>query len=340
MKKVIGLAALAATTLLMTGCVQKATIKALKPAKIHGLASKREIAVLPMKNDHVGLSAGIETRLAGYRIDGKNYFTVVDRTTMNKIIAEQKLQTSDLVNSETSTELGKLIGAKALITGTVGSATQSDSRFNESRQRCYAVGKKLKCVPYSVSCHKRTVGMAASIKVVDVSTGSIFYGDTLSNQITKKHCSDDSVMLPSKAEGASQISAWIAETFKNMAVPRYVTFKVPLIESVKEVELTKVQKMNFDIGLKYIKQNRYDKADKIFMKLFNETGNRSYSIAYNAGLMKEALGKIMEAREIYKIADNLMVEPVEEISEAMKRIEGSVADYKKAQEQLNANKKK
>jgi len=51
--------------------------------------------------------------------------------------------------------------------------------------------------------------------------------------------------------------------------------------------------------------------------------------------LKRYRGKYKEAKEYYEYADNLMVEPVEEINEAMIRINALITSKKKTLEQLS-----
>jgi len=52
-------------------------------------------------------------------------------------------------------------------------------------------------------------------------------------------------------------------------------------------------------------------------------------------IIKEAQGKYKEAKEYYDYADNLMIEPVEEINSAVVRINSLIAKHNKTMEQLN-----
>jgi len=55
---------------------------------------------------------------------------------------------------------------------------------------------------------------------------------------------------------------------------------------------------------------------------------------YNLGVIKEAEGHYSEAKNYYGIADNLMIEPVDEINAAVLRIERAIAKRNKTKEQL------
>jgi curli biogenesis system outer membrane secretion channel CsgG len=119
-----------------TACSQKVRIRALEPAQIDRISETKRIAVLNFNNDRVGLSRKIEAKLASFRINNKKYFTIVSRNDFNTIIKEQKLQSSGLVDEDSSVKVGELIGAEAIISGDVRRPTKQDSYFYEPRVRC------------------------------------------------------------------------------------------------------------------------------------------------------------------------------------------------------------
>ena len=55
---------------------------------------------------------------------------------------------------------------------------------------------------------------------------------------------------------------------------------------------------------------------------------------YNLGVIKEAEGKYKEAKEYYDYADNLMIEPIAEINEAIVRINSLITKREKTMKQL------
>ncbi|MEA2092014.1 MAG: CsgG/HfaB family protein, partial [Campylobacterota bacterium] len=181
----------------LSACAQKVNIRSLEPAEIDRAATTKKITIAKFKNDRVGLSGKIEAKLAQHKIENRNYFTIVSRNDFDKIIAEQKIQNSGLIDTSTVVEVGQLIDAQAIILGNVGKVTVGDTYFYEKRSKC--VDKKCKeRVEYKVNCTKRVVGLSAELRMVDVGRGDIIYADTLSYSSEYKHCSDDSEALPTK----------------------------------------------------------------------------------------------------------------------------------------------
>ncbi|WP_152184732.1 CsgG/HfaB family protein [Sulfurimonas indica] len=317
---------------LFTSCAQKVRIKALEPAEVDRISETKKIAVLSFKNDRVGLSRKIEAQLAGFRINNKKYFTIVSRTDINTIIEEQKLQSSGLVDEDSSVKVGELIGAEAIISGDVRRPTKQDSYYYEPRVKC-ANTKCSELRYYNVRCVKRVVGLAAEIRVVDVSRGDIIFADTLSRNRIFKHCNDDSRALPSVSIAAQDMANALAREFTYKLTPHYREFYVTLLED-PDLDYTSQQEKFLKFALEYIEQARYDKAEQLLTRLIDSTDGKSYVAFYNLGVIKEAEGKYEEAKEYYEYADNLMVEPVKEINEAIVRINTLIAKRKKTLEQL------
>jgi tetratricopeptide (TPR) repeat protein len=186
---------------------------------------------------------------------------------------------------------------------------------------------------YNVRCVKRAVGLSAEIRVVDVSHGDIIFADTLSRSQIFKHCNDDSRALPSTSMAAQNLATAIAREFTYKLTPHYREFYVTLLDD-PDLDYTSEQKKLLKYALEYIEQARYDKAEKLLTRLIDSTDGKSYVPFYNLGVIKEAEGKYDEAKEYYEYADNLMVEPVKEINEAIVRINALIAKRKKTLEQL------
>ncbi len=319
--------------IVLGGCAQRVGFDVLVPAQVDAMARVKKIAVSSFVDDRVGLSRKVESKLASVRIDGKNFFTVVSRSDLNKIIAEQKLQNSGLVNDKNIVKVGEIIGAQAIISGRVSRPSKEDSYFYEERVRC--ADKKCKEIEtYNVRCMKRVVSLSAELRVVDITKGDIIYAQNFSKQRVFKHCADDSKAIPSKAMVAQNLADAIADDFTYKLVPHYNHLNVALLDD-PDLDYTDEQEKLLKNALVYIKQKRYDKAQQLLLKLVDATGAKSYVAFYDLGVIKEAEGKYKEAQEYYSYADNLMVEPVEEINEAVNRIGLLIANRKKTMEQLN-----
>ena len=319
--------------LLLSGCAQKVAIRALEPAQVDRVSNTKKITVANFSNDRVGLSTKIEANLARFRIEDKQYFTLVSRNDFEKIIKEQRIQNSGLVDPKTVVKVGQLIGAEAIINGNVGRPTASDTYFYEKRVRC--ADKECKnLVNYKVRCKKRIIGLSSELRIVDVQRGDIIFADTFSDNAVYKHCSDDQRVIPSTEIVAQRLASNMANKFTYKLTPQYRHFKVALLED-PDLDYTKNQEALLENSLEYIEQGRYDKAEGLLMRLVDTTDSQSYVPFYNLGVISEARGKYRDAKEYYAYADNLMIAPVEEINEAISRINRLITKREKTREQIN-----
>lgn len=316
----------------LTGCSQKISIRALEPAEIDRAALTKKVSVTSFENDRFGLSNKIENNLFKQKIDDKKYFTVISRKDFDKIIAEQKIQNSGLVDVSTVVDVGNLIGAQAIISGRVGEPTLKDTYYYEERTKC--LDKKCKeSVKYRVSCMQREVGLSAEIRMVDISKGDIIYANTLNQPHYFRSCQDSSNGVPTAEAAMQMLANKIADDFTYKLTPHYRDFKVILLDD-PDIKYSSQEDKLLRASLEYIKQNRLDKAEKLLVDLIDSTEQKSYVPFYNLGVIKEAQGAYIEAQKYYKMADDMVVEPVREVSTAYIRIGDIIEKSNRAKEQL------
>lgn len=315
---------------LISGCAQKVMVKSLEPAEISGASHTKKVAVTPFINDSVNLSDKIEASISNQKIDDNPFFTVVNRSDLNKIIAEQRIQSSGLLSEKTAVKVGNLLGVQAIISGSVNNPTSHDDYYSEGRTKCKG---KDNCYDYTVSCQKRTVGLSAQVRMINVSTGGIIYANNLSREESWHHCSDSSGGLPSKEAAAGTFSKSIADDFAHRLTPHYRYVAVTLLEK-PDLKYSNEQEKLLENSLLYIKQSRDDKAEALLRKLMETTNSQSYVPFYNLGVIYESRGLFNEAQEYYNQSDKLTVEPIEAISEAVVRIKGIIEKQKIALQQI------
>jgi len=338
--------------ILSSGCAQKVRIKALQPAEVGAMASKKKVAVSSFKNDHIGLSGKIEVEIAKQQLDKKRYFTVLSRKDMTKVIAEQQLQSSELMDAATSAKIGKLVGAQAIINGEVASANAESGSYMEDREKCLAYYKDGSgCAQYryyKVKCNTTQAAVSANINIVDVETGAVIYGDTISKEYNGDSCKAGQTNLGlltldsgpkqilSKAQALNRLASAVANEFVYKLTPNYIYFSVSLLDSIELDNVTDAQAKKLEIALEYIKQARYDKAKKLLNSLMDNLDGKSYVVAYDLGVVYEATGDFDKAKDLYKVADELTVEPVAEINLAVNRIDKLIEKREEAKRQMNA----
>jgi len=334
MKKNIVLLMVAVVAILFTGCAQKVKVKALQPAEVGEMASKKKVAIMSFHNDKIGLSSKIEAQISKHKLDEKRYFTVLSRKNINKVLKEQKLQSSEVMDEKTATKVGKLIGAQALINGDVSSSGK-ESSYKKQITECLEYYKDGKCATWNkkyVTCQVTKVSVAASINIINMETASIIYADNITKAYSADSCKVREVL--SKNQAIQTLAARVANEFVYKLTPHYIYFDVELLDSI-EFEVSELQEKQLEAALKYVEAGRFDKAERIMTKLHKSLNARSYVIAYDLGVIKEARGEFDQAKVLYAVADETMLEPIEAINKAVLRIDKLISDRERAKSQIN-----
>ncbi|QFR50059.1 hypothetical protein FJR48_10120 [Sulfurimonas lithotrophica] len=325
-------------SLLISGCAQKVQIRALAPAQVGEMANNKTIAVSKFRTDKVGLSGKIESKIAAHKLDGKKYFELVSRRDMDKVLKEQKLQSSELMDEKTTTRVGKIVGAQAIINGEVTTASGKSGSYKERRKRCIKYSKEKKqCARYEyyiVRCNTTEATVAANINIVGIESSSVIYGDSFRKSYQADSCRTFRRVLSSN-EAIEILASDIASEFVYKLTPKYIYFKVELLDDI-DLDATSKQEDKLENALKYIEANRMDKAEQILSSLLDEFDGRSYVIAYDLGVVKEAMGKFDEAKTMYYLADEIVTKPIEELNAALIRIDDLISKRDEATRQIDA----
>ncbi|BCN93248.1 hypothetical protein THMIRHAM_10330 [Thiomicrorhabdus immobilis] len=324
--------ALLSTTVLVSACSTTAKIQYLEPSEIPQAAKLKQIAVNDFKDDSIGLTGKIESKLNQTTLNNKPYFTVLDRKNIQQLLNEQKLQHSGLTNEQKSVQLGELIGAQAFVTGEVTSQTYQDHWVRKKRSEC--IDKKCKELRYYyVRCVNRTISLSANIQMLAVESSQIIYSDSLSRSDTWEHCSDRNNQLPSVSATWQSYANSIAGEFVNKISPNYVYKKITLLDE-PDINYSDIQKNTLENGIDFVESGRLDKAESLFSQLVFDTQSLSYVATYNLGVVKEAQGDYQEAKRLYSLSDQLQKEPVEEINQALIRIDQAIVKHQQAMNQI------
>jgi hypothetical protein len=207
---------------LISGCAQTAATQTLEPAEISGTANTRNIAIVPFHNDYADLTGKIEASIAKQELDGEPWFTLSDRSSVEKVISQKKLKSGDEVDASTAVKLGKVLRAQAVISGTLNTPELQDNQYDTTRTKCTGKGKERRCWEVKVSCKKRTIALSADIRMVDVVTAELLYADRVSRVNAWHVCADDSHhTLPSKKSAVQSFADDIARDFVNKLTPHY-----------------------------------------------------------------------------------------------------------------------
>lgn len=336
-------------SILTTGCGKKVVvIKAVKPAEVNEMANYKKVAVVQFKNDKVAMSSKVEAGLASTKLDKKKYFTVVNRSQLNKVLKEQKLQHSELLSGSSASKVGKLLGAEVLISGEV-SDNASSSTYMESREKCIARDKKGNCVQlkhYKQKCYKTNADVSGTFNVTNVEQGVVVHAETITKTYSGDSCKDgyksygilsvgsSDVKILSESQATAKLANQVAKTFTKKLAPGYVYFHVSLMEDFDYKNATDTQKLKFKSAIKFIELGRVRKAEILFNSLRKDIKGQDIAVMYNLAVTKEAQGQLEAALKLYNKADDLSIEPSKLVSFALTRVQRNIANQKEANQQI------
>ncbi|MGC8768728.1 CsgG/HfaB family protein [Calditerrivibrio sp.] len=296
--------------------------------------SYRRLAVLPYSGRFGReFASKVEAMIIAQKdSSGNPYYSLVERAEVARIVDEMKFSTSYLVDQNTAVEIGKLLGARAIMVGSVNSFSVQDNPYQEKRVRCgqyqnnYIKGPYgpitipvcIRWDPYYVNCVERTANMSVSSKIISVETGSIIYSSDYSDSEKSAACSDSGYAVKSSSELEYVVQNRILNNIKMDILPYKVDLSIVLKEDDDNIKNSKSRE-KFYSGLEFAKSNRLDRACELWKEAY-ETDKESVSLTYNLGVCSEAFGDPLLAQEYYKKADKLISKPDKIINDALFRI--------------------
>ncbi|MFA9374340.1 MAG: hypothetical protein ACERKK_09285 [Poseidonibacter sp.] len=328
----------------ITGCAQKTQIRAIKAAQVTDKAIKN-IGVLPFKSDYIAQSSQIDSTIANVKINDKNYFNLIDRNNISRIMEEKKLNDSGLVKLIKGNRTEGLAQIETLVTGKVNVSDVATSNYLEGRtdydtcvRTAYTKKGDAYCAKYrtyNVKCKANTYSVNTKVKLIKVSNSKTIFTKNYSASNKIKKCIDQNIVLPTKRDQNTKLAGYIATQLVKDIAPSYVYFTAELMDE-PDIDYTDIQKGLLKTSLVLIENKRLEKAEKLLKKLNKLTNFKSYVALYNYGIVNEALGNVEEALNLFKKAEDisLMTKVEENIAIAIIRAEKNLIELQKSKKQL------
>jgi tetratricopeptide (TPR) repeat protein len=162
--------------------------------------------VAMMSFENASGTPGIDAKVSAYALNaltGINdpFLRIVDRENMETIIKEQQLQLSGVIDENTAVQVGQLVGAQALLTGTVlsynekkgtlrslqrdGYASFLDKELNKADGKYYSV-TKYKKTTFTEFYNSNSCTVSFQYKLINLKTGEI-----IKTEIIQKELADE-----------------------------------------------------------------------------------------------------------------------------------------------------
>lgn len=166
-------------------------------------AGKYSVAVMPFEN--TTSESGLESKMSAYALEAlaavdDPFVKVVDRENMERILEEQRLGLSGVIDESTAVTVGELMGAKAIVTGTVlnYSTTKGKIRYqdkdafesykvkklNKAEQKYY-FETKYRQTQYREYFGENKAALSFQFKMISLETGEVIL-----TKIIEKEASD------------------------------------------------------------------------------------------------------------------------------------------------------
>ncbi|MBN1828513.1 MAG: hypothetical protein JW884_05120 [Deltaproteobacteria bacterium] len=329
----------------ITGCATKIKVNMLKPAKYHRASLVKRIAVVPFNGAGGSeFSSEIEGILADVRIGSDSYFTLVERSAIDKVMNELQLSLSGAIDTATAAKVGKMVGAEGIYTGAVTMAKSSDSSYKEKRTDCAQrqikydkrgnayEGNCIRWRSYFVNCTKRIAQFSCTPKLIDVNTGQILYSRNISATEESSGC-EDRTAVDTGQELLSRAKEKTKEEFRRDIAPFYITREIVLLDCTDGIESSEA-KSKLSEGVKFAGKNRMDRSCILWQEALNLAPS-SPALAYNLGVCAESRGDYEAALAYYKKADKACKAPMDQVTEALKRMDSALKDQEILKKQLN-----
>lgn len=309
------------------------------PAKEASMTKVKKLAVVNFKGDKQrAFSTQLEALLASIQVQGAQYFTIVERDMLQKVLDELRLNAeSGLVKDDDAVRLGELSGADTIVSGAVRGPKHEDIRSEQVRRRCNRYVEKdghKQCAEYisvKVFCTKQLAHIDFTFKAISVEGGEITFVKNYTGEASNLYCSD-------KGQKQSRVHLAEAATRKAMDIlrrdvaPYDVQVSLSLMKKDRS-DINSQAKAHLKSGIEFAKSERMDRACEHF-RLGVAAFAQSPALYHNLGVCSEIQSDYDKAMRMFKRADALLSKPDKMISSALKRIQVSKNNNDKLSQQL------
>jgi hypothetical protein len=226
-------------------------------------------------------------------------FSVVERTELQKVLNEQNISNSGLIDDNQAAKVGKILGIDAIITGSVSYSYKDEQRSGTWTDKD---GNK-----HTTYCTKRTVNAEARMKIISVNTGQIIGNTVKTSAYSDDKCDEQRNSLASVESLAASCYDYLGSSLTFYFKPYYRS-EVYKFEKIKDKEFKEKSKSAED----YLDNNNVDRAYSIYKSIYDIDPYNS-AAACNIGYCYEMVGNYEKAFEYFNHAaevDQITYEPM------------------------------
>lgn len=253
-------------------------------------------------------------------------YTVVDRSRTAEILREQELQRSGLVDDQTASRIGQLLGAEALLSGKITgiavttkegtkevSETRGTGRYEEVEERRYmdVAGPKKKVqreimetVKVTKKITTREASASATFQLIRIESGEVLAADNATKTLSREYMEGKKV--PSEDEARNEVIGDLASHIANSVRPKTPILSRSLLKA--ERRNSEAEALN-ERGIRFAKAGLWSDAENEFraaVKIDPDAG----ACRNNLAVCLERKGARAEALKEYQAARNLLPDEI------------------------------
>jgi len=297
------------TGVIISGCTKSTMIEITKPAE-YNVSDLKRIAVMDFSGP--GNTGDIVAGKFTNQLWSTNYFALLERKELQKVLEEHALQMSGVVNDSTIVEFGKILGVDGIIVGSVDSYRSEDKKGREKvKEQVWtgayekdkegnivyeqtAFGKQKKKIYREELVDKEFIAREASVslsfRLVSIQTAEIRASGSQTESFSQKYFPAHDKIPPKEA-------------ILNDLTDRVLKKFIPTISPYKTKVSRTFEKGNdaVNTGIEMAQNNLWDKATAMW-ETETQLNILNSAAFYNLGIAYEVNGDLDRAELAYESA--------------------------------------
>ena len=325
--------------LFIFGCSKTAWIEVTKPAE-YNVSDLKRLAVVDFTGP--GSSGEIAAGKFTNQLWSTNYFSLLERKELQKVLEEHALQMSGVINDSTIVEFGKILGVDGLIVGSVTAYKAEDRKGKEKVKEQVWTGEYEKDKKGNYIYEKTAFGKEKKKKYKEVLVDKEFINREATVSLSFRLVSIQTAEIRASGSKTESYSRKFYPQSDNIPAPeailsdltdRVIQKFIPTISPYKVRVSKTFEKGNDEVntGIELAQNNLWDKARTIWEKEVQKD-NRNAPAFYNLGIAYEVSGDLVRAEQAYESA--LQIKARDLYMKALAQVRQRKEEQEKLRQQL------
>ena len=238
-------------------------------------------------------------------------YNIVERSALETVLKEQSLNMTGLVDDATISQVGKILGVDAIVSGTY-TINSKDTRSKEEVSYYENKQKKTKIV----DCITRKTSVTGSIRIIGVETAQIMATFSSDAVAEDKKCDTEIGSVATKEMQIHACMNTLSNAFTNYINPFFIKIEIEL-EKIKNSDFSKMA----DEAASAADHDDIDQAYLLYYAVYQDDPYNP-AVLYNLGVLNEVAGNFQDASAMY--ANALQLDDDKRIKEAISRVDQDI----------------